>query len=91
LREAQLETGPSQYPRSNLKLVPLKATGSAPWIDNWQTALGPTGLLVTEDGSRFWLGMITGTPGTRTPTPTPTPVPSASTTAAASVSDSTTP
>lgn len=37
-------------------LVALKQTGSYPWIDDWQMALGPTGLLVTSDGSRFWIG-----------------------------------
>ena len=40
-------------------LVTLKQTGDWPWIDNWQLALGPTGLVVTEDGSRFWIGVPT--------------------------------
>lgn len=82
------------YFDNNLKLVTLNQTGSAPWIDDWQTALGPTGLLVTEDGSRFWLGTLTGSPATvptATPTSMPTPVPSASFSASASALDSTTP
>ena len=37
----------------------LKQAGAVPWIENWQMALGPTGLLVTEDGTRFWLGVPT--------------------------------
>jgi hypothetical protein len=41
------------------KPVVLKESGSAPWIDDWQMALGPTGLLVTADGSRFWIGVPT--------------------------------
>jgi len=40
-------------------LVTLKESGQAPSIDNWQMALGPTGLLVTADGSRFWVGVPT--------------------------------
>ena len=44
---------------SNYKLVPLSQSGSAPFIDSWQMALGPTGLLVTGDGSRFWIGVPT--------------------------------
>jgi hypothetical protein len=44
---------------ANLKLVALKQTGDLPWIDDWQIALGPTGLLVTGDGSRFWIGVPT--------------------------------
>jgi hypothetical protein len=44
---------------SNLSLATLKQTGSVPWINNRQMALGPTGLLVTEDGSRFWMGVPT--------------------------------
>ena len=39
--------------------VVLKESGSAPWIDDWHMALGPTGLLVTADGSRFWIGVPT--------------------------------
>jgi hypothetical protein len=39
--------------------VALRQTGAVPWIQSWQTALGPTGLLVTEDGSRFWIGVPT--------------------------------
>jgi hypothetical protein len=38
-------------------LKALKQTGSAPWIDQWQIVIGPTGLLVTQDGTRFWLGV----------------------------------
>jgi hypothetical protein len=44
---------------SDFKLHDLKQTGQAPWIDDWQTALGPSGLLVTADGSRFWLDVPT--------------------------------
>jgi hypothetical protein len=40
-------------------MVALKQTGDAPWIDDWQIAVGPTGLLVTGDGSRFWIGVPT--------------------------------
>jgi hypothetical protein len=45
-----------------LSLVKLQQGGSLPYVDGTtsQMALGPTGLLVTEDGSRFWLGMPTG-------------------------------
>ena len=42
---------------SRLQLITLNQTGSEPWIDDWQMALGPTGLLVTNDGTRFWLGV----------------------------------
>lgn len=45
---------------SKLKFVTLKQTGNVPWPDEWQIALGPTGLLVTADGSRFWIGVPTG-------------------------------
>ena len=41
------------------KVVNLKETGSRPWVDNWQMALGPNGLLVTADGSRFWMAVPT--------------------------------
>ena len=44
---------------AKLNLVALKQTGDVPWIDSWQVALGPTGLLVTADGSRFWIGVPT--------------------------------
>lgn len=44
---------------ADMSLVTLKQTGAMPWIDTWQMALGPTGLLVTEDGTRFWLGVPT--------------------------------
>lgn len=43
----------------SFNLVLLKESGSAPWIDDWHMALGPTGLLVTADGSRFWMGVPT--------------------------------
>jgi hypothetical protein len=43
----------------DFRMADLKQTGDAPWIDEWQTALGPTGLLVTEDGSQFWIGVPT--------------------------------
>ena len=39
-----------------LVLVTLKQTGDVRWIDDWQMALGPTGLLVTSDRRRFWIG-----------------------------------
>jgi hypothetical protein len=43
----------------SFNLVNLKESGSAPWIDDWHMALGPTGLLVTADGSRLWIGVPT--------------------------------
>ncbi len=42
-----------------LKLVTLKQIGDLPWWDNPYVALGPTGLLATDDGSRFWIGVPT--------------------------------
>jgi hypothetical protein len=42
---------------ANLTLKVLKQTGPVPWIDQRQIVIGPTGLLVTEDGTRFWLGV----------------------------------
>ena len=52
--------GKVSYFDTNMKLVTLKQTGAQPWIDRWQMAMGPTGLLVTGDGTRFWLGVPTG-------------------------------
>ena len=43
---------------SQLDLVALRQTGTLPDISEWQMALGPAGLLVTEDGSRFWLAAL---------------------------------
>lgn len=40
-------------------VVVLKQTGDLPWWDRPQLALGPTGLLATGDGSRFWIGVPT--------------------------------
>lgn len=42
-----------------LSLAKLQQSGSVPWIDYPHMALGPTGLLVTQDGSRFWIGVPT--------------------------------
>ena len=44
---------------SNFGVVTLKESGDLPWWDSEQFALGPTGLLVTDDGTRFWLGVPT--------------------------------
>ena len=44
---------------ASMTLVTLKQTGDVPWEPVAQRALGPTGLLVTEDGTRFWLGVPT--------------------------------
>ena len=44
---------------SNFSIVTLKESGDLPWWDSEQFALGPTGLLVTDDGTRFWLGVPT--------------------------------
>jgi hypothetical protein len=44
---------------SSYNLVPISQTGPEPWIDASQMVFGPTGLLVTKDGSRFWLGVPT--------------------------------
>jgi hypothetical protein len=43
---------------TDVSLLTLKQSGSVPWPDSWQIALGPTGLLVTDDGSRFWIGFL---------------------------------
>jgi hypothetical protein len=41
-----------------LKPTTIGQTGSTPWwLSDWQLAVGPTGLLVTQDGTRFWLGV----------------------------------
>jgi hypothetical protein len=44
---------------ASMTLVTLEQTGDVPWEWVSQRALGPTGLLVTEDGTRFWLGVPT--------------------------------
>ena len=44
---------------TNLNLTTLKQSGDIPWIDWGTAALGPTGLLKTADGIRFWLGVPT--------------------------------
>ena len=41
----------------NLEAVLLAETGDVPQGASGQLALGPTGLLVTEDGSHFWIGV----------------------------------
>ena len=43
---------------ASFKLETLKQTGDLPWIDGWQIALGPTGLLVTDGDKRFWIGVL---------------------------------
>jgi hypothetical protein len=43
--------------RADLTPVALSQTGNLPWIGGWSAALGPTGLLVTNDGLRFWIGV----------------------------------
>lgn len=42
-----------------LDMVPLSQTGAVPAVQDAQIVLGPTGLLVTVDGSRFWIGIPT--------------------------------
>jgi hypothetical protein len=42
-----------------LDLVQLRQTGDLPSIPNAQIVLGPTGVLVTQDGSGFWIGVPT--------------------------------
>jgi hypothetical protein len=44
---------------AHFSLVTLTQTGDVPSLSWWHTALGPTGLLVTGDGTRFWLGVPT--------------------------------
>jgi hypothetical protein len=44
---------------SGLNLVSLQQTGAQPPATAGELVLGPTGLLVTENGSRFWLGVPT--------------------------------
>ena len=45
---------------ANFQSVQLRQSGDAPWWGSiLQKALGPTGLLVTIDGSRFWMGLPT--------------------------------
>jgi hypothetical protein len=82
------------YFDSNSKLVTLKQAGTQPF-DRWYWVLGPTGLLVaTQDCSRFWLGVPTGSSApSPTPTiaPTPQATPSLTPAPTASASDSTTP
>jgi hypothetical protein len=41
---------------SNLRIVTVKQTGDQPWEQaSW--AIGPTGILATVDGERFWIGV----------------------------------
>ena len=44
---------------SSLKLITVKQTGDLPWADLAPTpwAIGPTGILATDDGERFWIGV----------------------------------
>jgi len=42
-----------------LDLIPLKQSGDLPTVPNGQIVLGPTGVLVTEDGSAYWIGVPT--------------------------------
>ncbi len=43
-----------------LALVTLKQTGDLPWWDEYpQLALGPSGLLACDGGTRFWIGVPT--------------------------------
>ena len=45
---------------TNFTSVQLHPSGDAPWWGfSLQKALGPDGLLVTIDGSRFWMGVPT--------------------------------
>jgi hypothetical protein len=44
---------------AHFNLITLTQIGDVPSLNWWQMALGPTGLLVTADGSRFWLGIPT--------------------------------
>jgi hypothetical protein len=54
------QTGPTlRVINDKLQLVTLSQTGGQPWLDGTQLALGPTGLLATEEGSRFWIGVPT--------------------------------
>jgi hypothetical protein len=43
---------------SHLNLVALRQTDTPPQMSSWQMALGPAGLLVTDDGARFWIGAL---------------------------------
>jgi len=52
-----LDGGPCAFSDS-LALVPLNQTGDLPWSGS-QYGLGPTGLLATSDGARFWIGVPT--------------------------------
>ena len=44
---------------SSLKLITVKQTGDLPWddLDATRWAIGPTGILATADGERFWIGV----------------------------------
>jgi hypothetical protein len=42
-----------------LTLTKLHQTGDIPWPDSPQLVIGPSGLLVTVDGSQFWIGVPT--------------------------------
>jgi hypothetical protein len=43
----------------SLKLITVKQTGDLPWDDLGPTpwAIGPTGILASDDGERFWIGV----------------------------------
>lgn len=61
LTDAQGSTIGPQYSILNTRMSfsVVAQTGSSPWIDDWQQALGPMGILITIDGSRFWMGVPT--------------------------------
>ena len=40
-----------------LNMIVLKQSGAMPWIESWKMALGPTGILVTDDGTHYWMGV----------------------------------
>ena len=85
-------TGSVAYFDTNLKLVTLKQTGTPPF-ESWFRVMGSTGVLVaTQDCSRFWLGVPTGSSApSPTTAPTPQPTPTLTPAPTASASDSTTP
>ena len=49
--------GPYAF-NDKLTLVALKQSGDLPW-KGVQYVLGPTGLLATDGGNRFWIGVPT--------------------------------
>jgi hypothetical protein len=61
LTDAQGSTIGSQYSilTTRMSFSVVSQTGSSPWIDDWQQALGPMGILITIDGSRFLMGVPT--------------------------------